>query len=272
MALDETDLDALVAEAAAILDDAAKPFVAGHRADSAVRRRATTSPPRSTWPSNARWSRRSTRRPESRCTARNSAAPTVDSPLVWVLDPIDGTFNYAAGSPMAAILLGLLRDGEPVAGLTWLPFTDERYTAVVGRSVAATTGAATAAGTGDAGRLDRRRRHVQRRLPRPVPGSLPAGGAREPEPEVSRGCGCTAPPASTSPTSPPEYSAAQSVSATTSGITPPVWRWSGPPAASSPTWPAATGPRSRAPRWRPRPACTARCSRSLNAVGDPEDY
>ena len=30
----------------------------------------------------------------------------VDSPLVWVLDPIDGTFNYAAGSPMAAILLG----------------------------------------------------------------------------------------------------------------------------------------------------------------------
>ena len=57
----------------------------------------------------------------------------IDSPLVWVLDPIDGTFNYAAGSPMAAILLGLLRDGEPVAGLTWLPFTDQRYTAVVGK-------------------------------------------------------------------------------------------------------------------------------------------
>ena len=53
----------------------------------------------------------------------------IDSPLVWVLDPIDGTFNYAAGSPMAAILLGLLRDGEPVAGLTWLPFTGQRYTA-----------------------------------------------------------------------------------------------------------------------------------------------
>ena len=28
--------------------------------------------------------------------------------LVWVLDPIDGTFNYAAGLPTAAILLGLL--------------------------------------------------------------------------------------------------------------------------------------------------------------------
>ena len=56
----------------------------------------------------------------------------VDSPWVWVLDPIDGTFNYAAGSPMAAILLGLLHDGDPVAGLTWMPFTDQRYTAVAG--------------------------------------------------------------------------------------------------------------------------------------------
>src|SRR4051812_9217772 len=52
--------------------------------------------------------------------------------MVWVLDPIDGTFNYAAGLPTAAILLALLRDGEPVAGLTWLPFTGQRYTAVLG--------------------------------------------------------------------------------------------------------------------------------------------
>jgi myo-inositol-1(or 4)-monophosphatase len=51
---------------------------------------------------------------------------------VWVLDPVDGTFNYAAGSPMAAILLALLHEGDPVAGLTWLPFIDERYTAVAG--------------------------------------------------------------------------------------------------------------------------------------------
>ncbi|CKR57511.1 inositol-monophosphatase [Mycobacterium tuberculosis] len=33
---------------------------------------------------------------------------------------------------MAAILLGLLHDGVPVAGLTWMPFTDQRYTAVAG--------------------------------------------------------------------------------------------------------------------------------------------
>jgi myo-inositol-1(or 4)-monophosphatase len=57
----------------------------------------------------------------------------VASPLVWVLDPIDGTLNYAAGLPTAAILLALLRDGEPVVGLTWLPFTDQKFTAVVGK-------------------------------------------------------------------------------------------------------------------------------------------
>ncbi len=39
MALDGADLEALVAEAAAILDDAAKPFIAGHRADSAVQKK-----------------------------------------------------------------------------------------------------------------------------------------------------------------------------------------------------------------------------------------
>jgi myo-inositol-1(or 4)-monophosphatase len=59
----------------------------------------------------------------------------IDAELVWVLDPIDGTFNYAAGSPMAAILLGLLADGEPVLGLTWLPFMAQRYTSVLGSPV-----------------------------------------------------------------------------------------------------------------------------------------
>ena len=36
MTLQSADLEALVAEAAVILDEAAKPFIAGHRADSAV--------------------------------------------------------------------------------------------------------------------------------------------------------------------------------------------------------------------------------------------
>lgn len=37
----------------------------------------------------------------------------------WVLDPIDGTNNYALGIPVTAISLGLLRDGEPVYGFLY---------------------------------------------------------------------------------------------------------------------------------------------------------
>ncbi|TVR49542.1 MAG: inositol monophosphatase [Puniceicoccaceae bacterium] len=39
-----------------------------------------------------------------------------DRPFSWVLDPIDGTNNYALGIPMCAIALGLLHEGEPVYG------------------------------------------------------------------------------------------------------------------------------------------------------------
>jgi myo-inositol-1(or 4)-monophosphatase len=37
----------------------------------------------------------------------------------WVLDPIDGTNNYAAGLNTCGILLGLLEDGLPVYGWTY---------------------------------------------------------------------------------------------------------------------------------------------------------
>ncbi|EUA08758.1 inositol-1-monophosphatase ImpA domain protein [Mycobacterium xenopi 4042] len=67
------DLDALVAEASAILDAATEQFVAGHRADSAVNKRATTSPPKSTWKSNAGSSKRWFGPPGSMFTARSSA-------------------------------------------------------------------------------------------------------------------------------------------------------------------------------------------------------
>ena len=129
------DLAALVADAAAVLDDAVEPYVAGHRADSAVAKKGIDV---ATEVDLAI---------ERKVVAELQAATGIgvhgeefggadlDAPLVWVLDPIDGTFNYAAGSPMAAILLGLLRDGEPVAGLTWLPFTGQRYTAVAGGPV-----------------------------------------------------------------------------------------------------------------------------------------
>jgi myo-inositol-1(or 4)-monophosphatase len=132
MALQSTDFEALVAEAAVILDEASKPFLAGHRADSAVQKKGNDFATEV----DLAIERQVVEALESATGigvhGEEFGGADINSPLVWVLDPIDGTFNYAAGSPMAAILLGLLREGEPVAGLTWLPFTDQRYTAVLG--------------------------------------------------------------------------------------------------------------------------------------------
>lgn len=126
-------VEALVAKAAAILDEAAVPFLAGHRAQSAVQKKGKDFATEVDLAIERQVVRALENATGIAVHGEEFGGADLDSPLVWVLDPIDGTFNYAAGSPMAAILLGLLRDGEPVAGLTWLPFVDQRYTAVVGK-------------------------------------------------------------------------------------------------------------------------------------------
>jgi fructose-1,6-bisphosphatase/inositol monophosphatase family enzyme len=44
-----------------------------------------------------------------------------DSRFVWVIDPIDGTMNFASGLPLFGISIGLLHDGAPVVGCIWVP-------------------------------------------------------------------------------------------------------------------------------------------------------
>jgi myo-inositol-1(or 4)-monophosphatase len=129
---DAPDLNALVATAAEILDAAAVPFVAGRGAESAVRKKGNDFATEVDLAIERQVVAALTAATGIGVHGEEFGGAPIDSPWVWVLDPIDGTFNYAAGSSMAAILLGLLRDGEPVAGLTWLPFTGDRYTAVLG--------------------------------------------------------------------------------------------------------------------------------------------
>src|SRR5919106_3282091 len=130
MALDEADLDALVAEAAVILEDAAKPFVAGHGADSAVPKKGDDFATEVDLAIERQVTDALVSTTGIEVHGEEFGGGDVASPLVWVLDPIDGTFNYAAGLPTAGILLGLVRAGEPVAGLTRLPLPHQRYTAV----------------------------------------------------------------------------------------------------------------------------------------------
>lgn len=47
----------------------------------------------------------------------------------WVLDPIDGTINFARESPLCAISLSLLVAGQPVLGIVDAPLLGERFVA-----------------------------------------------------------------------------------------------------------------------------------------------
>jgi histidinol-phosphatase len=51
---------------------------------------------------------------------------------VWIVDPIDGTRNFADGVPIWATLLALQVDGRSVVGLIAAPAIGERYEAVRG--------------------------------------------------------------------------------------------------------------------------------------------
>ncbi|PXA05635.1 inositol monophosphatase [Coraliomargarita sinensis] len=52
--------------------------------------------------------------------------------FLWILDPIDGTTNYANGLPVWAISIGLMQDSEMVGGIVCAPGMGLCYRAVAG--------------------------------------------------------------------------------------------------------------------------------------------
>ncbi|HSI20299.1 MAG TPA: inositol monophosphatase [Verrucomicrobiae bacterium] len=54
------------------------------------------------------------------------------SDFTWVVDPIDGSSNFASGVPTYGIYLGLLEGGFPVAGGIMLPAQNELYVGIRG--------------------------------------------------------------------------------------------------------------------------------------------
>jgi myo-inositol-1(or 4)-monophosphatase len=46
---------------------------------------------------------------------------------VWLLDPIDGTSSFSNRLPVWGIVAGLMKRGEPVMGVIYLPIMDELY-------------------------------------------------------------------------------------------------------------------------------------------------
>ena len=54
-----------------------------------------------------------------------------DAP-VWLLDPVDGTYNFARGNDCFAVIVGYCQDGETVAGWIHDPVSDRTAWAVAG--------------------------------------------------------------------------------------------------------------------------------------------
>ncbi|MCB0271959.1 MAG: inositol monophosphatase [Bdellovibrionales bacterium] len=51
----------------------------------------------------------------------------------WIIDPIDGTLNFAHGFPIFGITIALVKQGKPVLGWIELPMFGQRFFAEIGK-------------------------------------------------------------------------------------------------------------------------------------------
>jgi len=56
--------------------------------------------------------------------------PQAVSDTWWIIDPIDGTNNYAHGLPQFSVSIAAMQQGHPVVGVIYDPSTDQMFTAV----------------------------------------------------------------------------------------------------------------------------------------------
>lgn len=54
------------------------------------------------------------------------------SDWLWIIDPLDGTVNYAHSYPLFAVSIALLHKGQPVVGVVYEPNRDELFVAEKG--------------------------------------------------------------------------------------------------------------------------------------------
>ena len=56
-----------------------------------------------------------------------------DSEYTWIIDPIDGTVNYASRLPIFCVSIGLIKNGKPIVGVVLVPILSELFYAVKGQ-------------------------------------------------------------------------------------------------------------------------------------------
>jgi len=71
--------------------------------------------------------------PNSQFLAEESGESGKKSAYTWVIDPLDGTVNFAHGIPVFSVSIGVEQDGKMLAGVVLQPITHELFVAEKGK-------------------------------------------------------------------------------------------------------------------------------------------
>lgn len=73
------------------------------------------------------------REPQAAILAEENIQPPAWADCIWVIDPLDGTTNYARHIPVFSTSIALVRDGRPVLGVIYDPLRDDLFAAEIDR-------------------------------------------------------------------------------------------------------------------------------------------
>jgi myo-inositol-1(or 4)-monophosphatase len=71
--------------------------------------------------------------PDHQILAEERGVSPDTGPVKWVIDPLDGTTNYAHGYPLYCVSIGVEVAGKVVAGVVFDPVADECFSAIKGQ-------------------------------------------------------------------------------------------------------------------------------------------
>jgi myo-inositol-1(or 4)-monophosphatase len=67
--------------------------------------------------------------PDHYLLSEEAGAVETTSNYKWIIDPIDGTVNFAHGIPMCCVSIGVEKDGQMILGVVYSPALNELYVA-----------------------------------------------------------------------------------------------------------------------------------------------
>jgi myo-inositol-1(or 4)-monophosphatase len=71
--------------------------------------------------------------PDHNILSEEGGFKSKNSEYTWIIDPLDGTSNFAAGIPWFGVLIALVKNNIPVLAGAYLPFDEKLYLAESGK-------------------------------------------------------------------------------------------------------------------------------------------